>query len=91
MTDKKATHIVTRSGFYQRFGGKLQALKPGTPLALTKDRGERLVKRGFVKAIEPEKSPEKAAPTEQPKAQDEAEPESVKEEKQKKKKKKKTE
>lgn len=72
--DKKPTHEIIRAGIYRRFGGKLQALKIGTQLSLSKEAGERMVKRGFAKAIdsapivaqdepEPEAEPEAETPS----------------------------
>lgn len=67
MADKSPTHTVIRAGWYKRVNGKLQALKIGTELYLGKDQGERSVKRGFVKAIEPAKAQAKVEPS--PKAE----------------------
>lgn len=91
MADTKPTHKVVRNGFYRRFGGKLMALKRGTELTLSAEQGEKLVKRGFVKAIEVEKPKAKPEPKPEPeKAEPDKEPEEEAEKPKKKKKKKKS-
>lgn len=72
MTDKKPTHVIVRPGIYRRFGGKLQQLKVGAQLTLSTDVGERMVKRGFAKAIE--SAPEIAADEPEPETEPETEP-----------------
>lgn len=88
MADSKPTHKVVRNGFYRRFGGKLMALKRGTEMTLSAEQGEKLVKRGFVKAIEPDKPKAKPEPKPEPeKAKPDKEPEEEAEKPKKKKKK----
>lgn len=66
-----ATHEIIRRGLYQRVNGKLTLMKPGTKLTFSKDVGERMVKRGFAKAI----GEEKPEPVKQPVAEKKADPE----------------
>ena len=49
--DKKATHVVTHDSWYLAVKGKLQEVKRGTELTLTKKQAEKAIQRGFIAEI----------------------------------------
>ena len=48
MTDKKATHVVVKSGLY--YTPSEGEMKVGTQMVLSDEQAEKLVKRGFIKS-----------------------------------------
>jgi hypothetical protein len=47
----KATHVVCHKSLYLRVNGKMQEMKEGEELTLSKDQAEKLVAKGFVKPV----------------------------------------
>lgn len=55
---KKPTHVVIHPSFYLRVNGKLQEMEVGTTMSLSKEAGESMVKKGFVKNLKDAKTVE---------------------------------
>ncbi len=47
----KATHVVTHDSWYLRVEGKMQEVKRGTELTLTKKQAEKAIDHGFIAEI----------------------------------------
>lgn len=55
---KRPTHVTNGDNLYFKVDGKLQKLPTGTPLVLSKEKGEALAKRGMVTAMKDVKAVE---------------------------------